>query len=83
MTEDEFQKMTQGIEKSIPEEIKEKVKKMTDEDAEARYEELREKTVPAIPIQLGLESPEPKAFEDLQEYFLLKKRFGYIPGASS
>jgi hypothetical protein len=72
------------VENDVFPKITERVSKMTDEEAQARYEELKEKIVPTVPNQLAPgETPKALPLEKLHEYYLLQKRLGVnfsLPG---
>ena len=73
MTKEEYEKRMKVHWERIPKEIKEKVDKMTEEEARVRYEELQIKIVPMIPLP---HMTEPIIAES-REYHYLKKRLGY------
>ncbi len=58
----------------IPQAVKDRVAKMTVQEAEARFEELKRKLGPN---PLGLGTPEPTLLEEHEEWVVLKKRLGY------
>jgi len=74
MTDKEF-------EETIPLEVKDRVARMTDQEAEIRFEELRGKLGIENPRLLGSEPPKPSEESQLaehEEYFLLGKRLGHF-----
>ena len=59
------------------ENLRKRIDRMTDGEAEARFEELRERYVPTVPTQLDGTNPEAMDLNLLEEFQLLKKRLGY------
>ena len=77
MRNDEFEFFSR--EWGFPPEIMERVRRMTGVEAQERYEMLKDKIVPTIPKQLSPgESPEAIDSAEMQEYYLLQKRLGFM-----
>ena len=65
--------------RDFPSEIVDRVKRMTEEEAQARYETLRDQIVPTTPAPLRPgEQPVAKDLTEMQEYYLLQKRLGFM-----